>query len=171
MKRPAALFLVIVLLISSLFSCSNFGSQYAPCREIVAAMTAAEIGLSAGKYYSLSAPEGDEEYLSKSLIASLFGNGSLPKVTDDWLDCALFLSLKDSPCEFAAILCSNRDAAEDTAALFHSRLAAIKVIKTTPEYSAMIESASITITGNYAIFIISTDPTTTLKAANKAIRK
>ena len=171
MRRSAALFLVIVLLISSLFSCSNFGSAHARCRKVVAAMTAAEIGLPAGKYYSLSALEGEEEYLPKSLMASLFGKGSLPEVATDWLDCAVFLSIKDSPCEFAVILCSNRDAAEDTAALFYSRLVAIKVIKTTPEYSAMIENASITITGNYAIFIISTDPATALKVANTAIRK
>ena len=171
MKRSVALFFVVILFASTLFSCSTAGSAHAPCREVVSAMTSAEIGLPAGKFYDLTAPEGDKEYLSKSLIASLFGNGSLPEVTKDWLDCALFLSLKDSPCEFAVILCSNRDTAEDTAALFHSRLAAIKVVKTAPEYSAMIESASVTITGNYAIFVISTDSTTALKVAKKAIRR
>ena len=171
MKRPAALFCIIILLFSSLFSCSTAQNIHAPCRDIVAAMTEAEIGLPAGRYYSMSAPEGEDEYLSPSLIASLLGSGSIPSVTADWLDCALFLSLKDSPCEFAVILCSNRDAAEDTAALFHSRLVAIKITKTAPEYSQMIENASVTITGNYAILIISTDPSSALKAAKKAIRK
>lgn len=171
MKRPAALFIVILFLFSSLFSCSATQNIHTPCRDVVAAMTEAEIGLPTGRYYSLSAPEGDDEYLSAPLIASLLGNGSLPTVAADWLDCAFFLSLKDSPCEFAVILCSSRDAAEDTAALFHSRLAAIKITKTAPEYSQMIENSSVTITGNYAILIISTDPSSALKAAKKAIRK
>ena len=171
MKRPTALFFVVILLFSSLFSCSATQNIHTPCRDVVAAMTEAEIGLPAGRYYSTSECEGDDEYLSSSLIASLLGNGSLPTVTSDWLDCAFFLSLKESPCEFAVILCSSRDAAEDTAALFHSRLAAIRITKTAPEYSQMIENASVTVTGNYAILIISTDPSSALKAAKKAIRK
>ena len=171
MKRSAALFFAVIFLISTLFSCSAVRADRASCREVVAAMVESEIGVPAGKYYSLSAPEGDGEYLSNSLLSALFGNGSLPTVTRDWLDCALFLSLKESPCEFAVILCSSRDAAEDTAALLHSRLAAIKVTKALPEYSQMIENASVTITGNYAIFIISTDPVSALRAAKKAIRK
>ena len=171
MKRPAALFFVVILLFSSLFSCSTTGNMHTPCRDVVVAMTAVEIGLPTGRYYSITSSEGDKEYISHSLISSIFGNGTLPAVTADWLDCALFLSLKDSPCEFVVVLCTCRDAAEDTAALFHSRLDAIKITKTAPEYSQMIENASVTITGNYAILIISKDPTTALRAAKRAIRK
>ena len=145
--------------------------MHTPCREVIAAMTEKEVGLPVGSYYSASANEGDTEYLSASLLASLFGNGSLPPVAEDWIDCALFLSLKESPCEFAVILCSSRDAAEDTAALFHSRLAAIRITKTATQYVQMIENASVTITGNYAILIISTDPENALRAAKKAIRR
>lgn len=171
MKRPAALFCIIILLFSSLFSCSATKNIHTPCRDVVAAMTEAEIGLPAGRYYSMYAPEGEDEYLSPSLIASLLGTGSLPVVSEDWLDVALFLSLKDSPCEFAVILCSSRDAAEDTAALFHSRISAIKITKTSPKYYQMIENASATVTGNYAILIISTDPANALRTAKKAIRQ
>ena len=171
MKRLAAIFLVVIILFSSLFSCSTAQRVHTPCREVIAAMTEKEIGLPVGSYYSSSVPEGDDEYLSASLISSLFGNGSLPKISEDWLDCALFLSLGESPCEFAVILCSSRDAAEDTAALFHSRLAAVRITKTAPQYAQMIENASVTITGNYAILIISTDPENALRAAKKAIRR
>lgn len=170
MKRPAALFLVFVFLLYSLFSCSAIKKVHPLCREVLSAMASSEIGLPAGKYYSSSAPKGDTEYLSDTLIASLFGNGSLPEVTKDWIDCALFLSLNQSPCEFAVILCSSRDAAEDTAMIFHSRLAAIKITKIASEYAEMIANASITITENYAIFIISTDPEAALKSAKKVIK-
>ena len=132
-------------------------------------MTGAEIGLPAGKYYSLSAPEGDGEYLSDSLISSLFGNGSYPTVADDWLDGGLYLSLGKHPCEFAVIFCRNRDTAEDTARILSSRLSAIRITKTDPQYSKMLENASVTVIGNYAILIISTDTKTALSVAKKAI--
>ncbi len=170
MKRPAALFFVIIFLVSSLFSCSTVGAVHTPCREVIDAMTAAEIGLPAGKYYSLAAPEGDAEYLSDSLISSLFGNGSYPAVAADWLDCALYLSLGNHPCEFAVILCRSRDAAEDTARLLCSRLSAIRITKTDPQYAEILENANVSIRGNYALLIISTDTKNALSAAKKAIR-
>ncbi len=170
MKRPAALFFVIIFLVSSLFSCSTVGAVHTPCRQVIDAMTSAEIGLPAGKYYSLAAIEGDGEYLSDSLISSLFGNGSYPTIADDWLDGALYLSLGNHPCEFAVFLCRNRDTAEDTARLLSSRLSAIRITKTDPQYSKILENASVTVIGNYAILIISTDTKTALSTAKKAIK-
>ena len=170
MKRRTAAFLsVIIILVLILPSCGT-QSDNTPCREIVSAMTAAEIGLPAGKYYSLAAPEGDAEYLSASLVSSLFGNGSYLAVAEDWLDCALYLSLGNHPCEFAVILCRSRDAAEDTARLLCSRLSAIRITKTDPQYAEILENASVSIRGNYAILIISTDTKNALSAAKKAIR-
>jgi hypothetical protein len=127
-------------------------------------MTEAEKELPAGKYYSLSVSEGCDEYLSPTLIASLFGNGVYPKVADRWLDAALFLSLTPNPCEFAVILCQDRDTAEDTAKLFSSRVDAIKITKSDPKYGKMIENVKIEIRGNYALLTISSDSDKALKA-------
>ena len=169
MKKAAVFFLAILLIICSLTSC---GGQKRPisCREILSSVTDAEIGLPAGKFYSLKALEGEDEYLPPSLIGSLLGNGSYPEVAESWLDCALYLSLGAHPCEFAVILCQSRDDAEDTAKLFCARLASIKLVKSKSEHADLLDDAKITITGNYVLFIISSDSDTALSVAKKAIR-
>lgn len=169
MKRTAALFLTFFLLLFTFGSCSSISSDTS-CQDLLRAMTDAEISLPAGKYYELSAPEGDEKYLSPELIAVLFGGGSYPKVAEDWIDCALYLPLGKSPCEFAVILCKSRDAAHDTASLLQARLAAIKQTQSSPEHAQMLENASITLIGNYALLIISSDTETALRSAKRAIR-
>lgn len=169
MKRTAALFLTFFILLLTLCSCRTTSSD-ASCQEVLRAMTNAEISLPAGKYYGLSAPEGDEKYLSDDLISSLFGGGSYPKIAEDWIDCALYLSYGKSPCEFAVILCQSRDVAHDTAALLQARLSAIRLTKSSPEYAQMLENASITLIGNYALLIISSDTETALREAKRAIR-
>ena len=162
MKRSAVLFFAFLILVSALASCKSQEPQKS-CREILGILTDCEIGLPAGKFYSLSATESDGEYLSDSLISSLLGGGSYPEIANDWLDCAFYLSLGGHPCEFDIILCKSHDAAEDTARLLNARLSAIKITKTAHEYAKMIENAKVTVTGNYAILIISTDSGNALK--------
>lgn len=168
MKRTAALFLAIILILPIFSSCSK-SYDNTPCQDVILAMTKEEKSLPAGKYYSLSATNGEEEYLSPSLIAALFGNGSYPKIADGWVDGALFLSLMSHPCEFAVIFCRDRDTAEDTARLFNSRIDAIKITKTDPSYREMIDNAIVAVRGNYAILIVSSDPTDAMRAAKKSI--
>ena len=127
--------------------------------------------LPAGKYYSSKAQKGEPEYLSSTLIASLFGGGSYPKVAEDWIEVALYLSVGNHPCEFAVILCQNRDAAHDTAKLFCSRLSAIKITKNSAEYENMITNAKVAVSGNFALLIISSDPENALKIIQKKIGK
>ena len=169
MKRTAALFLTVFFLLFSLASCSA-DSQNASCRDVLSAMTQAEISLPSGRYCSLSADENSSEHLTKNLISALFGNGSYPSAADGWIDCALYLSLSENPIEFAVILCKNRDVARDTAELLTARLTAIKHTKTAPQYTEMLEEASVTLIGNYAFLIISSDTESALRAAKKAIR-
>lgn len=165
MKRTTAFFIAIILFLGALPSCAPSAKK--TCRDIVLAMTDAEKNLPAGKYYSLSASEGESEYLSDSLISSLFGNSYYQKISEKWIDGALFLSLTPHPCEFAVIYCSDRDNAEDTAKLFLSRIDAIKIAKSSPEYGKIIENAKVEIRGNYALLIISSDPDKALKAFTK----
>lgn len=169
MKRTAALFLSVFLSFFTLSSCSA-DPQSVPCREVLSAMVQAEKSLPAGRYYSLAAQDGSDEHMTDDLISLLFGNGSYPTAADGWIDCALYLSLGESPVEFAVILCKNRDVARDTAELLHIRLSAIKHTKTSPGYAEMLDGASVTLIGNYAFLIISSDTESVLRAAKKAIR-
>ena len=163
MKRSAALFFAILILFCLLTSCAE---QESPptCREILSAVTEVEVGLPSGKFYSMTAEEGDDEFLSKSMISSIFGGGSFPTIAEDWLDCALFLSFGNHPCELAIILCQNHDAALDTSRLLSDRLSAIKITKNAPEYAEMIDSAKVVVKGNYALLLISSDSENALEA-------
>lgn len=168
MKRPAALFFALLILVLSLSSCAP--SKNVSCRDIVGAMTDAEIGLPAGRYYSLSADKGDREYASRSLISSLFGGGRYPKLAEGWLDLALYLSIGNHPCEFAVILCRDRDTAHDTATLLLKRLSAVRQTKSDPQYASLLQNASVTLVGNYAILIVSSDVENALKIAKSAMK-
>lgn len=157
MKRPTAFFLSVLFLCLSLVSCADNKPQKS-CLEILDAMTQAEIGLQSGKFYSISANKGEEEYVSESLLAALFGGGSAVTLREHWLDLALFLPFGEHPAEFAIILCRDRDTAIDTAKALNSRLAAIRVTKTAEQYKSIIDNAKVTVIGNYALLVISTDP-------------
>lgn len=162
MKKAAAFLFAILIFLASLPSCTE---QKAPpsCRELISVLAEAEVGIPAGRFYSMDAPSGDGEYLSDSLLSALFGGGSYPKVAEGWLDCAFFLSLGDDPRELAVILCRDRDVAHDTATALSARLSAIKLTKTDPQYEMMLQNASVTLVGNYALLFISSDCKTALK--------
>ena len=159
---------LILLLPFSFVACGR--QENTSCREILHAMTEAEIGLPSGKIYSLSAPRGDDEYLSEHLINSLYGDGSTPVMADGWLDLALFLPTSAHPCEFAVILCDSEDTATDTARLLCRRLDAIRTVKGDGKFAHILDSATVTVIGNYAMLIISSDTPNALKTASKIIR-
>ena len=158
--------------LSLLFSllCSCRGNEKAPsCLSVLEAITAAEVGLPAGRSYSLSGSKTDEGYLSESLIKSLYGNGALPAISESWLDCAVFVSILGHPCEFAVVYCSDRNAAEDTARLFGSRLNSLKALRSDEEYGNMLDSAQISICGNFVLMLVSSDPDNALKIAKRLV--
>ncbi len=166
MKKTAGLFLSVFLLISLLSSCSN--EKKAPCcLTVLEAMTLAEVGLPAGRIYSLDSE--DDGYLSDSLIKALYGNGSLPAIAQSWIDCAVFISTLGHPCELAVVYCTDRNAAEDTARLFGSRLNSLRALKSDEQYGNMLDLAQISIRGNFVLMIISSDPDNALKIAKKLI--
>ncbi|MBE6684305.1 MAG: hypothetical protein E7592_01480 [Ruminococcaceae bacterium] len=159
--------MALLLLISLLPSCTN--EKKAPsCLSVLEAMVDAEVGLPAGRIYSLSS-ENTDGYLSESLIKALYGNGSLPAVSESWIDCAVFISTLGHPCELAIVYCADRNAAEDTARLFGSRLNSVRALKVDEEYGNMLDFAQISICGNFVLMIISSDPDNALKIAKKLI--
>ena len=158
---------LILLLPFSFVACGK--AEKPDCRDILSAMTDAEVGLPSGRIYSMSAMRGDEEYLSEHLINSLYGDGSTPVMADGWIDRALFLSTSAHPCEFAVILCDSEDTATDTARLLCRRLDAIRTAKGAGEYVKLTENATVTVIGNYALLIISSDTENAIKSASKII--
>ena len=165
--RLIVVFLIVVLLTSSLPSCAS-RQQHASCRAVLEAMMTTELSLPAGKIYDMNVESGKDEYLSNALICALLPDDSMLDVIEDWLDCAVFLPSADHPCEFFAVLCQNRDAAKDTALLLGMRLASIR--RTKEEKDGMLDGAKVVIYGNYVLLIISTDSETALRSAKMAIR-
>ena len=165
MKVLAAFFIVLSLF--SVSSCTR--SENPDCRDILSAIISSEIGLPSGEIYSARAEVGEEEYLSDHLINSLYGNGKEPVMADGWIDIAIFLPSSAHPCEFAVILCDSEDTATDTARLLCRRLDAIRTTKSEGEYAKLTENATVTVIGNYALLIISSDTENAIKSASKII--
>ena len=166
MKTKVLALFIIIFCLLSLSSCSQ--GEPASCREVLDAVIRGEVGLPAGNIYDMRAAEGEVEFLSDSLINALYGGGSMPRLRQDWLDCALFLSLGESPCELAVFYCASGSAACDTARLLCTRLDAIRTVKG-DLYPQMIERASVTVRGNFVLFFISSDPDAANKRALAAI--
>lgn len=165
MKVLAAFFIVL-----SLFSISSCTKSANPdCRDILSAMISSEIGLPSGEIYSARAEIGEEEYLSDHLVNSLYGNGKEPVMADGWIDIAIFLPSSAHPCEFAVILCDSEDTSTDTARMLCRRLDAIRTAKGAGEYAKLTENATVTVIGNYALLIISSDTENAIKSASKII--
>jgi hypothetical protein len=143
------------MIFSMLCACAK--KETPSCRELIVALTDAEIGLPAGRIYCLLSEEGDPEFFSQSLINSLFGGGEKPVMADGWLDCAVFLSSGKHPCEFAAFFCDSPDSADDTAKMLCRRLSSLKTAKSSDEYDSFFNSACVMISKNYVFLIISSD--------------
>lgn len=168
MKRLSALLLCIILCALSIPSCQDRAPV--SCREVLGELMKNEIGLPAGQIYDLLAPEGDDEYLDERVIAALFGEGSAPPMREGWLDLALFLPSSSHPCELAVFLCDSPDTATDTARLLCQRLDVIKSTKKNHANATMLNTATITVMGNYVLFIISSDTESAIKIAKRMLK-
>ena len=177
-----ALFIVL-----GLCSC-GYSNEIVPCENIVKAITDSEIGLPAGKIYSASAGEGESGYIPDSLLNSLFGGGGKISLFDSWIDYSFFMPSSAHPCEIVVILCDSPENAKDTARLLCRRLNTIKSVKgdgnratpfgiteaqngaqqndeSSPDYSAYLDGAEVTISRNYVLLIISSDTAAAKKTA------
>ena len=164
----AAISLCLALLfILSLTSCV-YSDEIIPCIDVLNALTAIEIGLPAGKIYSATAREGEEGYISDSLLASLFGGGEKITLFEGWLDYAFFLPSGNHPCEIVVILCDTPTTAKDTARLLSRRLNTLRSANkasANAERTQYLENAAVMINRNYVLLIISSDTETLKKKA------
>lgn len=170
MRCRSLLAATVVLLFCMLILTSCDDKTSPTCSELLIALTHAETELPAGQLYSLSPHGKDFESLSDDLISVLYGNGTVPSVSNEWIDAAVFLSLSQHPCELAVFLCNSHDAASDTAHLLCIRLDAIKASKEQDTYNDMLDSAKIAVCRNYVLFIISSDSESSIDTAMKIIK-
>ena len=190
MKSIYKALISFLLIASALLSSCAYSSEIIPCRDIISELTSLEIGLPAGKIYSATAGEGEEGYISDSLLTSLFG-GDMNTLIDGWLDYAFFLPSGNHPCEFIVILCDTPTTAKDTARLLSRRLNTLRTAnkatansidnttatnttnkatadnanKLTADTAAYLENAAVMISRNYVLLIISSDTATLKKKA------
>ncbi len=167
-KRIFLFSLIFLSFTVSLSSCRT--SAPLPCRELLGAVIQAESKLPAGKIYDLSAAEGENEYLPEHLINSLFCDGGAPSVRSSWIDAALFLPTSSHTCELAVILCDSPESTADTAELLLRRIDVLRTALSEGEHSAALASASVTIIGNYALLVISSDSEGAINAAFKLLK-
>lgn len=161
-------FILIIFLTFALTSCTE--RNLPSCMEILGEIIAAEVGIPAGKVYSLTASGDYAEHLHSSLMAVLYGNGEKPVMADGWLDVAIFLPSSSHPCELAVFLCDSEDTATDTARMLCRRLDTLRISKGGGKFDYYLDNATVTITRNYVLFLVSSDVGNTLKIASKIIR-
>jgi len=167
MKRMTAIFLVSAILFT-FFGCSS--SPYATCREILDALLESEVGKPAGKIYYLEAKPTEDGYLSEATLDALYGDVQ----KDRLLDLASFVPFGENPCEFAIFHCRDRDTANDVSRALSLRLSAIKRTKNKPQdprITQMLNSAIVTVIGNYVFLIISRDTETALKTVKSLVKR
>ncbi len=164
--KTIRLFILILLLPTIFSSCA--ATYKSSCLDMAEGMAQAEITCPAGKIYSFASSPEQEGYVSNSLLASLYGNGSLPKECESWLDFAVFLSTRQHPCELTVVLCSSHTAAIDTSRLFCRRLDSLKV-QYGKEYADYIDRARVVVYGNHVIFAVSSDSENAVKTAKSML--
>ena len=115
MKTKIISTLLAIFLLFSVFCLPSCSRNMPSTKDILIAMTAAEVGLPSGRVYLSSAEPGSENYTPPALLASLYGGGSAPIEQSEWVEFAIFLPTAQHPCELAVFLCQSDQSASDTA--------------------------------------------------------
>ncbi len=165
LKNFSFLILVCVCM-SVLASCQK---QTSDTSEILDKIISSEINLPVGRRYCSRAISGDSEYMPPSLLASLYGNGTTPPESDEWVEYSIFISSKICPCEFAVFCCESNASVIDTSKMLLRRIDTLKNSRPNDEYSHYIENAIVITVGNYCLLIISSDAETIAKVATSVI--
>lgn len=159
-------FAVCICTIFSFASCSKYSPSTS---SVLQNLIDCEIGLPSGNIYLSEAPEGSANYTNDSLIASLYGDGSKPVESDEWIEFAIFLSNTHHPCEFGVFLCKSAQAASDTSKMLCRRLDTLKNSWSGTKYASYTDNASVTVSGNFCFLLISSDTKQAKSTALSAI--
>ena len=158
--RAICFFLAIALISASAFSgCSRVVAPDSVVRSLVEN----EKNRVSGRFYSLSAAEGEEGYVSDVTLTTLYG---FDRSLEGLADGAIYLSDFLHPIEFAVFFCHSTATTEDVALRLTSRLKALYkgayenagfASMPLEEYRAYVEDAEVVISGELVALIISAD--------------
>lgn len=138
--------------------CTSCAPRTTPHAEnVLLCMLESEKDLPSGRIYTSNAAEGDSKHTPNSLLSALYGEGSMPVESGEWIEYAIFLSNTNCPCELAVFLCNSPQSALDTSKMLCRRLDTLKTGHKNGNYNAYMDNAAVTVSNNYCIFIISSD--------------
>lgn len=168
MKKTYRLLSIILLFTLCLCACSRVESKSSiSCLELIKNLTESEIRLPSGTIYSSQAAQGEDGYISPTLLSALFGGGTFSELRNGWLEYSFFLPYSSHPCEFVSIYCDSLNNATDTARLLSKRLNSIK--NTKQEQNGMLSQAKVIIIKNYVFLIVSSDSENAVKLLKSLI--
>ncbi len=167
--------LLLLLLVLELSSC--MGGQAKDAKKVLYEMIRAEEKLPAGKLYTIKSAPGAPDYLSKSLLTALYGDGSFPEVLNKAEDISLRLSSGIYCFELAVFLCTSHGDAREIAELCLRRIDTMEHFVNANSKKLAIDSACIeniknakvTVVGRYAIMAVSPNAEECIKAVKNAI--
>ena len=150
MKR----FFVFIILLTFICAFSgSCGKESASAEEMLSSLMAKTKGLPAGQIYVKDAFEGEKEYFSRSLCESMYGEDAygLLAVVEDY---AIYMSSAQAPYEIAVFKCFSSTDAEKIGTLCLERAEFLRVILGKTEWRALVDSASVTVSGRTVIMTV-----------------
>lgn len=127
--------------------------------------------LPCGQLYTSSAPEGEDGYISETLIAAFLGDGTTPPwQANEILSCAFYLSYT-SPMTLGAFRCQTHRAAEDLALLCQERIRLYATYWTDNTSEDCIGGAKVTVHGRDVLLAICPDGRATVRRGADMLRR
>ena len=174
LRRIAFIFLSFLLALG-LTSC-NAGEQRS-AENVLFEMLRAEKELPAGKIYTMKSSKGAPDYISESLLASLYGEGKLPDVMSQAEDMAFRLSSGFNCFELAVFLCPTARDAREVASLCLGRIDIMEhfvnansdKLGISDACAENIKNARVTVVGRYVLMAISPNAEECIKNAKKLV--
>ena len=140
-------FICILLALLSLGSCDSEKSA----EEILFSITQGQDSLPNGTVYTRSAPEGSQNYLSGSMIKTLYHESAEEYEFTLIEDFAIYLSSFAKPCEIAVYKCYSRSDTDLIASMCLKRIEKLRIMLAQTAFCEIPENAKIDIKGRFVI--------------------
>ena len=135
-----------------LISCAREYEAQSACEILFDVMKRTD-GLPYGIIYRSDASEGEESYMSSSLLLTLYGEdaSSLVSRTDEF---AVYLSSFEKPYEIAVFKCFSVSDAYEIAAMCLSRAERLRVLLHSTDWRALADSARVEQSGRVVVMTV-----------------
>lgn len=161
---------ITALLCALLFSLSACGSV-TTTDEILLAALSSQKELPAGQTYHSTATPGESAYADETLLATLYGDGTLPIEFASVRAFSVYLCERYEPCELAVFLCASRADAYAVGEMCLRRLDTVKRLCNGTEWAEQSQNGTVSVVGKYVILALCPDPASAASAARARIRK